>query len=437
MEEFAAGLIGMGTSVLLPITVILISIGLGISIGKALRSGLMIGASFVGIDLMIEMMNQELGPAAQAMSERFGLKLSVIDIGWQGISPMIWASGIAVAAVPIAILINVAMLLWKKTKTVNLDLWNIWHMAFTGEIVRIATGNFWCGIAGVVFHAIIVYRLGDLWAPYIQAYFELDGLTVPNGSTAYMAPYSYTIDWILDRIPGINRISLSMERLQEKVGVLAEPVVIGWAMGSMIGLLAGYPLHEAVPLGIEMAAVMVLMPKIVKGIMEGLLPVSEKARELLSQRFGSREFYIGLDPSVLLGDSQVITAGLLFIPITLLIALIIPGNRVLPFGDLATISFFIALSVAIHKGNLFRTLISGSVIMYLTIWIANQTTPWLTELAGTQGGYREITALDQGGCPITYMAAEIFTGQNVSGLLWIGIGYLFCLWFTGRNLKKK
>lgn len=75
--------------------------------------------------------------------------------------------------------------------------------------------------------------------------------------------------------------------------------------------------------------------------------------------------------------------------------------------------------------------------MYLTIWIANQTTPWLTELAGTQGGYREITALDQGGCPITYMAAEIFTGQNVSGLLWIGIGYLFCLWFTGRNLKKK
>lgn len=437
MEEFAAGLIGMGTSVLLPITVILISIGLGISIGKALRSGLMIGASFVGIDLMIEMMNQELGPAAQAMSERFGLKLSVIDIGWQGISPMIWASGIAVAAVPIAILINVVMLLWKKTKTVNLDLWNIWHMAFTGEIVRIATGNFWCGIAGVVFHAIIVYRLGDLWAPYIQDYFELDGLTVPNGSTAYMAPYSYTIDWILDRIPGINRISLSMERLQEKVGVLAEPVVIGWAMGSMIGLLAGYPLHEAVPLGIEMAAVMVLMPKIVKGIMEGLLPVSEKARELLSQRFGSGEFYIGLDPSVLLGDSQVITAGLLFIPITLLIALIIPGNRVLPFGDLATISFFIALSVAIHKGNLFRTLISGSVIMYLTIWIANQTTPWLTELAGTQGGYREITALDQGGCPITYMAAEIFTGQNVSGLLWIGIGYLFCLWFTGRNLKKK
>lgn len=437
MEEFAAGLIGMGTSVLLPITVILISIGLGISIGKALRSGLMIGASFVGIDLMIEMMNQELGPAAQAMSERFGLKLSVIDIGWQGISPMIWASGIAVAAVPLAILINVVMLLWKKTKTVNLDLWNIWHMAFTGEIVRIATGNFWCGIAGVVFHAIIVYRLGDLWAPYIQDYFELDGLTVPNGSTAYMAPYSYTIDWILDRIPGINRISLSMERLQEKVGVLAEPVVIGWAMGSMIGLLAGYPLHEAVPLGIEMAAVMVLMPKIVKGIMEGLLPVSEKARELLSQRFGSGEFYIGLDPSVLLGDSQVITAGLLFIPITLLIALIIPGNRVLPFGDLATISFFIALSVAIHKGNLFRTLISGSVIMYLTIWIANQTTPWLTELAGTQGGYREITALDQGGCPITYMAAEFFTGQNVSGLLWIGIGYLFCLWFTGRNLKKK
>lgn len=440
MDEIMAGLSGMGTSVLLPITVIFISLALKIRPGKALRSGLMIGASFVGIDLIIEMMNRELGPAAQAMSERFGLNLRVIDIGWQGVSPMIWASGIVVIAVPLAILINVVMLLLKKTRTVNIDFWNIWHMAFTGEIVRIATGKLWCGIAGVAIHAVIVYRLGDYWAPYVRDYFELDGLTVPNGSTAYMAPYSYVVDWIIERIPAVNRISFSMERLQERAGVLAEPVVMGWIIGTLIGLLAGYPLYEAIPFGIEMAAVMVLMPKIVKGIMEGLLPVSEKAKELLAGHFGNGEFYIGLDPSVLLGDSQVITAGLLFLPITLLIALIVPGNRVLPFGDLATISFFIALSVAIHRGNLFRTLVSGCIIMYQTIWTANQTIPWLTELAkltGSQSGYTEITALDQGGCPITYVVAGLFSGRNMKGVLAVGAGYLFCLWFTGRQLKKK
>lgn len=50
-----------------------------------------------------------------------------------------------------------------------------------------------------------------------------------------------------------------------------------------------------------MAAVMVLMPRMVKILMEGLLPVSESAREWLNKRFGDREIYIGLDAAVALG----------------------------------------------------------------------------------------------------------------------------------------
>ena len=45
-----------------------------------------------------------------------------------------------------AILVNVVMLLTKLTKTVNIDVWNIWHMAFTGDIAYTVTGNFGVGI---------------------------------------------------------------------------------------------------------------------------------------------------------------------------------------------------------------------------------------------------------------------------------------------------
>ena len=51
----------------------LCSFVIGIKVGKAIRSGLMIGVGFVGLSLIVDMMNAELGPAAQAMSERFGL----------------------------------------------------------------------------------------------------------------------------------------------------------------------------------------------------------------------------------------------------------------------------------------------------------------------------------------------------------------------------
>lgn len=433
-------IIDMGASVMLPIVIALISVAIGVKIGKAVRSGLMIGVGFVGLGLIVDMMNAELGPAAAAMSQRFGLSLSVVDIGWPGASPMTWSSNIATVAIPVAIGVNVLMIALKLTKTVNIDIWNIWHMTFTGAIAYAVTGNFWLGILGVVLHAAIAYKLGDLWAPLLADYFELEGLTVPHGTAAYMAPVACVVDAVMEKIPGVNKIDISADSLQEKVGVLGEPIVIGGILGAVVGFLAGYGPQEALPLGVKMSAVMVLMPKVVKCIMDGLLPLSERAKEVLTKKFGNSEFYIGLDPAILLGDSQVVTAGLIFIPLTLLIAVLVPGNQVLPFGDLATIGFFIAIAVAVHNGNLFRTLFSGSLIMFMTIWIANQTIPWMTALARTTGstdGTSSIAALDQGGCPLTYIYTQVCTRENLAGLAAIAVIYGICILFAVRYSKMR
>ena len=434
-------IIDMGASVMLPIVIAILSLCVGVRLGKAIRSGLMLGVGFVGLSLIVDMMNAQLGPAAQAMSDRFGLSLSVVDVGWPGASPMTWASNIATIAIPVAILVNVVMLLLKMTRTVNIDIWNIWHMTFTGAIAYAVTGQFWIGILGVVVHAAIAYKLGDFWAPFMSDYFELDGLTVPHGTAAYMGPIACVVDAIIDKIPGLRKIDFSADKLQEKVGVLAEPIVIGGLLGTVIGFLAGYTPQMALPLGVKMSAVMVLMPKVVKCIMDGLMPLSERAKELLNKKFGGNsQFYIGMDPAILLGDAQVVTAGLLFIPITLLLAVLVPGNRVLPFGDLATIGFFIATAVAVHKGNLFRTLISGTAIMYMTIWITNQTIPWVTALAQSTGSITDsaaVAAMDQGGSPITYIFTQLFTHENIPGLIVISVIYVISWIFMIRCSHKR
>ena len=433
-------IIDMGASVMLPIVIAILSMLVGVKPSKAIRAGLILGVGFVGLNLIVNLMNDQLGPAAEAMSERFGLSLSVVDIGWPGASPITWSSQIATIAIPVAIGVNILMLVTKLTRTVNIDIWNIWHMTFTGAIAFAVTGNFWIGILGVAVHAAISYKFGDLYAPLYEDYFELDGLTVPHGSGTWMAPIACAVDTVIDKIPGLNKIDITADTLEEKVGVLAEPVVIGFILGAGIGFLAGYNPQQALPLGVNMAAVMVLMPKIVKCIMDGLMPLSERAKKIMNEKFSSESFYIGMDPAILLGDSTVVSAGLIFIPLTLLISVIVPGNRVLPFADLATIGFFIGVAVAVHKGNLFRTLISGSLIMFMVIWIANQTIPWITAL-GTQVGAIEqgatIAALDQGGCPITYIFTQLFTMQNVMGLAVIGIIYVVCLIFTVRVCRRR
>ncbi|GAA3324670.1 hypothetical protein GCM10020331_053470 [Ectobacillus funiculus] len=69
-------------------------------------------------------------------------------------------------------------------------------------------------------------------------------------------------------------------------------MIIGAILGMAIGFLAGYDAKVALQLGMKMAAVMVLMPKkMVKCIMEGLLPVAGAARKLLEKKFKGREFF--------------------------------------------------------------------------------------------------------------------------------------------------
>ena len=436
-------IIDMGASVMLPIVIILLSLCIGVKPGKAIRAGLMIGVGFVGMGMIVDLMNTAMGPAAKQMAENLGVSLSIVEVGWPGMSGVTWGSVIALIAIPVAIIVNIIMFLTKTTRVINIDIWNVWHMAFTGAIAYAVTDNLWIGILGVVVHAIIAYKLGDLWAPLMQDYFGLDGLTVPHGTSAYMAPVACLFDWIIDHIPGLRKVNFSVKGIREKVGVLGEPIVIGAILGTLIGFLAGYDAQGALPLGIKMAAVMVLMPMMIKCIMNGLLPISDRAKELMqkySKSGKAKKFYIGLDPAILLGDAEVITAGILFIPITLLLAVIIPGNRILPFGDLATIGFFIAITVAVHKGNLFRTLISGTVIMASTIWITNQAVEWTTTLGQSVGVVEQgstLAAMDQGGCPITYIFTQIFTQENIVGLVIVFGFYALCWVFAILHSRKR
>lgn len=432
-------IVDLGASVMLPIVIFIIGLLLRQGVGKSLRSGLTIGIGFIGIGLVVDLLNLNLGPAAQAMAERFNLGLSVVDLGWPGTSPMAWASSLGLIAIPIAIVVNIIMLVFRMTKVVNVDIWNIWHMAFTGAIVYVATGNYTLGIVGVIVHAVIAYKLGDIFGPITDRYFGLYGIAIPHGTSAYMGIFAAPIDDLIEKIPGLRKINIDSDKISERLGVFGEPTIIGAILGFVIGLLAGYPVGEALQLSVQMAAVMVLMPMVVKLIMQGLLPISESAKEMLEKRFSGGNFRIGLDPALLLGDSQVIAAGLLFVPITLIIAALVPGNQVLPFGDLATIGFFIAMAVAVHKGNLFRTLITGSIIMYITVWISNQMINLQTALGQSVGLVEDgtrVSSLDQAGSPITYALAKGFSLEMGIGFFIIVALYLFAFIYTYLKYKR-
>ena len=432
--------VDLGAAVMLPIVIFVLGLILKQGVGKSLKSGLTIGVGFIGIGLVVDLLNKNLGPAAQAMAERFNLNLSIIDLGWPGTSPFAWASDMGLIAIPIAIAVNVIMIALNWTKVVNVDIWNIWHMAFTGAIVRVATGNYILGLIAVAIHAALAYKFGDIYKDVTDDYFWLKGIAIPHGTSSYMGVFAKPIDDLIDKIPVIKDITIDGETLEKKLGVIGDPTVMGSLLGLIIGILAGYSVPDALLLAVQMAAVMLLMPMVVKFIMQGLIPISDAAKNILDKKYEGRGFSIGMDPALLLGDSQVIAAGLLFIPITLLIAAIVPGNKVLPFGDLATIGFFIAMAVAIHGGNIFRTLFSGSFIMFITIWISNQMIELQTQLGVNVNLVEKgekVASLDQGGSPITYLLSKGMSLEIGIGFIVILVLYLAALLYTYKSYKKK
>ena len=380
--------LGLGASVLLPIIIFFLSISFGAKAGKSLRSAIMIGVGFVGIGLVIGLLMNNLGPAAKSMVDRFHIPLDIIDVGWPAAASIAFGSKVATLIIPVGIFINLILLFTRVTKTINIDIWNFWHFAFVGAIVNWITGSLWYGLLSAVIFAAIMLFFADWTAPSVQQLMKIPGISLPHGfSTTFVLP-AIILNAILEKIPGVRNWKADPESIKKKFGVFGEPVIIGLVIGFIIGMI-GYAgigkwtewVKKVLTLSVSMAAVMVLMPRMVALLMEGLIPISEAAREFLQKRAKGKEIYIGLDSAIAIGHPTSIATALLMVPITLLLAVILPGNKVLPFGDLATIPFMVCMMVPIVRGNVVRATIIATIIMIPTLYIMNYLSPAVTAAA--------------------------------------------------------
>lgn len=410
-------IVGLGPTVILPITLVIIGLIFGTGFKKAFRSGIIVGIGFVGINLIIGLLMDELGAAAEAMVQNFGVQLDIIDAGWPASAAAAWAMPISVLLIPVLLFVNLLMIVLKLTKTLNVDIWNYWHMIAAGATGYIVTdGNLWFAVLCAVLYEIVILIVADRTQPYVADFFQLDGLTFPTGSPIGFGLVGIPLAWLVGKIPGIKNINADSESIQDRLGIFGEPMMIGLILGTAIGLLGGYDVGAAFQVGIAMGAVMLLMPRMVKILMEGLIPISEAARTFMQKRFPGRDLFIGVDAALAVGHPGVLSTSLLLVPVTLLIAIILPGNSVLPFGDLVGITFFVVFVLAASKGNIVQSVITGALMMVITLWMATNFAAVHTEMmAGTgfqgPGDATQIVSLTTGGNPLNWLIlkfAELF-----------------------------
>lgn len=381
LYDFMKGIIDLGPTVMLPIIIFILGIVFRMKIGNAIKSGLLVGVGFMGLQIIVNLLNKSLKPALDYYS-KVGSGFTIADIGWPAVGAASWAVPFAALAIPLGMLINILLVRLKWTKTLNVDIWNYMHFLIPGAMVYFLLDSFTWGLIVTLVMSVIALFIGDLMAPKWQEYFGLQGTTC---STIIYSAWGFPIAWIvnkiIDYIPGLNKLEVSLDKINKKLGVLGEPVIIGVIVGLILGLITKRSPEEVSSMAMGVAAVMVLMPKVVAIMMDGLSPIGKAAKKFMMKRMGKdAKLNIGMDVSLGLGDPTTITTTVISIPLVMLFALILPNVSFFPIGILMSITYISVMNTMVSNGNLFRSIVSTVVFCIVTFYLGALVAPGATEM---------------------------------------------------------
>ncbi len=424
---------GLGSSVVMPIIIALIGIIMGAGFGKSIRGGLMVGVGLLGLGLATGLMGT-MADAVAAMSARFGLTLGTIDVGWPAAAAIAMATQVGAMIIPVCLLVNVVMILIGATQTVDIDIWNYWHFAFTGSLIAAVTGSLLLGMIAAICNEIIILVLGDITAPGLETTLQMPGVSLPHGFTAAFAPFALILNWVIEKIPGLNKVDFNLAGLQDKIGV--------FVLALVIAILGGYGFKDAMNCAVTLAATMVLIPRMASLLMEGLMPVSDAAGEFVDKHFSGRgKIYIGLDSALGVGHPMTISLGLICVPILVLLSVVLPGNTVLPAVDLAVLPYVFVLVLPICKGNGFRSLVVGLICCILGLYIATDLAAPITKVASSigfdMGGASSISSICDGANPLTWALFKIGTLPQVVAIVVLVAISLACIAYNYLRIRKE
>ena len=390
MEQVFSYIIGLGAAVMMPIIFTVLGVCIGIKFSKALKSGLYVGVGFVGLSVITALLTSSLGPALSDVVRIYGLELKVFDMGWPAAASVAYNTLVGSFIIPVCLGVNLVLLLLGCTRTVNIDLWNYWHFAFIGAVVYFMTQSVAWGFFAAIVCYVITLVLADITAKRFQKFYPgMEGISIPQPFCQGFMPFAVAINKALDYVPGINKVNIDSEGMKKKFGLFGEPLVLGVIIGIIIGCLACKDFTEMVDkipatlgLGIKMGAVMELIPRITSLFIEGLKPISEATRELIAKKFGGKkELYIGMSPALVIGHPTTLVVSLLLIPVTLVLAVVLPGNQFLPLASLAGMFYLFPMVLPFTKGNVVKTLIIGLVALVIGLYFVTDMAPDFTMAA--------------------------------------------------------
>lgn len=441
-----------GTVLIVPLIVFALSLTLRVEFKKAIQAAIYMAIGLTSFGLILGILMGKVGPAVAGMVANTGIKLEILDIGWPAAAAIVYSNRMGMLYLMVGLVWNLILFFTKVTDTFQpTDIWNYYYFVVWAIMVEFTTGNFWLGLASAMFMNLIVLLVADYLAPSLQEYYGYDGLTSTCICVTNISMLAVLMRWIFKKIK-LKEIKLDAQVLQDRFGFWGQPVSIGLFLGVAMAILANIKqLNQLatwsgiLTTGLTLAAVMILYPSISGMFVKGLIPISQTMNaRLRSGQMKRKTFNIGIDPAVYFGETSTLTTGLVLIPILILTAIILPGNKIMPLADIPAMPFMAIGMISVFGGNIFYALITGTIWYTLSHLVATDTAALFTEAA-----VKANVTLDQGvtlihswciaAQPPLYLVFKAFSVAGPMKFLTIGACiavYLVAVIHFKKNRKK-
>jgi len=321
--------------------------------------------------------------------DRTGLHLNITDVGWAPLATITWGSPYTLYFLLVMLIVNIIMLVFHQTNTLDVDIFDIWHLSIVGLFAIFSGANLLVATVLVIFIGVLKIINSDVMKPTFN---DLLGTGNDNPMTTthmnyMMNPIIMVFDKIFDKLfPWLDKYDFDAAKLNAKIGFWGSKFAIGVYLGIFVGLLAGQTPTQVISLAFTAAVCLELFSLIGSWFIAAVEPLSQGITNFASSKLKGRTLNIGLDLPFLAGRAEIWAAANILAPIMLFEAIILPGNKLLPLAGIIAMGVTPALLV-VTRGKLIRMIIIGTIELPLFLWSGSLMAPFITETAKKVGAF--------------------------------------------------
>lgn len=382
-------IIDLGAAPMMFIVLSVFGILLKVKPSKAIEGGLKLAIALTGIGAIIDMLTGAFSQALQDFVKSTGIELTITDVGWAPLATITWGSPYTLFFLGVMVIVNIVMIVLKKTNTLDVDIFNIWHLSITGLLVMYYSDSLLLATALIVLIGVLKIINSDLMKPTFN-----DLLNAPKSNPMTSTHMNYMLnpiimvfDKIFDKFfPWLDKYDFDAAKLNNKIGFWGSKFAIGVYLGLFIGLLSGQGLKATFELAFTAAVCLELFSLIGSWFIASVEPISQGITNMATKYLKGRTFNIGLDWPFIAGRAEMWAAANILAPILLLEALILPGNGILPLGGIIAMGLTPALLV-VTRGKILRMIIIGALILPVFLISGTMIAPFVTKTAELVGAF--------------------------------------------------